>query len=150
MVTLEEARAEMLKHVEDGVACPCCGRLVKVYKRKLHAEMAVFLIKLVRAHLREKRWYHTRELIRTQTKAATDASYLEHWRLLERCEGREGLYRPKPRGISFVCYGLRVPSHVYLLNNEVQGWAPTSVSVREALGTRFDYDELMRGARRRR
>jgi hypothetical protein len=53
------------------------------------------------------------------------------------------MYRPTERGIAFAEGRLSVPSHVDLLCGEVIGFWPDAVDVRDALGDRFSYDELM-------
>ena len=55
-----------------------------------------------------------------------------------------GVWRITQRGIEFVCGVLRVPSHVWIYNNQSLGFTGDSISVLEALGRRFDYAELMR------
>ena len=146
--TLAEARQHLRENFEDGCDCPCCGQLVKLYRRKLHAEMAVFLIKLVRAWEEDPRPYHIRELIPSLSKASTDGAYLRHWGMLTRSDSedkrtRGGIYTPTEKGLAFAHQRLLVPSHVHLLYNKVVGWADTQTSVTQALGNRFDYWELM-------
>ena len=148
--TLDEAKQHLRKNFEDGCRCPCCDQLVKLYRRKLHAEMALFLIKLVRAWEEEPRPYHVRELVPSITKSSTDGAYLAHWGLLTRSNSedertRGGIYAPTEKGIAFVHGQHRVPSHVHLLYNKVMGWADTQTDIVTALGDRFDYWELMRG-----
>jgi len=149
-VTLDEARRVVEAGAVDGIECPCCGRLAKVYRRKLHREMAIFLCLLVRRAGPERAWVHVRDVLkgtRTAQKASTDGAYLVHWSLIEAKPGEHsaGMYRPTAMGASFVEGGLKVSSHVHLFNNEPVGFSETLVSIRDALGSKFDYDELMRG-----
>ena len=145
-VTLAAAKeaheAAVIQAGHRGSVCPCCRRRQFLYKRTINAEMAVFLIKLVKAWRRRPRFYHTSELIRTTTKAATDASYLVHWGLLER--GRHGQYRPTPAGLDFVHEQLKISAYVTLLNNEPQDWSSETMGIREALGGRYSLETLMR------
>ena len=141
---LKEARDYVDARARDGVECPCCRHFVKVYRRKLHREMATFLIHLVRQYRRTGEWTHVRDLDAAGTrKSSTDASYLVHWGLLER-RGR-GEYRPTEEGIDFVMDRIEVSRWVELRNNEPQDFSSETVSVVNALGSPFDYKALMRG-----
>lgn len=140
-VTLDQARKELLAAATRGARCPCCSRYVKVYKRRFHVEMGIFLVKLVKAWRLHRRWYHTSELIRTQTKAATDACYLVHWELLE--HGQQGMYQPTQAGIEFCAGTLRTSAYVYLLNNTVLDWSEELVDIHAVLGKRFSLAELL-------
>jgi len=150
-VTLEEARTKMMSMTDKGASCPCCGRLVKLYRRKLHTEMALFLLKLVRAFKEEPRWYSTRELVPSTTKASTDGSYLVHWGLIEReaheneSGAKAGKYRPTEKGIRFAEGEQYVRSHLHLLCGNVVGFGGDVVTIKECLGSKFDYEELKSG-----
>lgn len=129
---------------EAGVECPCCQQFVKIYRRKLHREMATFLIRLVTRYQLTRGWTHARELDAVGTrKSSTDASYLVHWGLLER-QGR-GEYKPTYEGIEFAMNRLRVSKYVHLRNNKPEAFSGPLISVVDALGSPFDYQELMRG-----
>jgi len=147
--TLKSAREKMLSRIERGTKCPCCGRFVKIYKRKLHQEMAIFLIKLVAAYLYKKRYYSTRELLPDAVKAATDGAYLVHWDLVERQPGKNlagakaGMYRPTEKGIDFVKNVFMVPSHLHMLCGEPVGFSNDLCSINDCLGDDFNYDDLM-------
>jgi len=149
MTDLEQARAAMLAESEKGTKCPCCGQTVKLYKRKLHAEMADFLVKLVRKYRNHQRYYSTRELLPDAVKAATDGSYLVKWGLVEKVDssntagGKAGLYRPTPMGVDFVMGRINVVSHIHMLCGVFVGYSDTYVSIKDCLGEDFDYPELM-------
>lgn len=160
---LDEARAQTLAAARDGgCVCPCCGRFVKVYRRRLHAEMARFMIRLYRLdrigpgdYLGALRWHSTREVLgdRGGNKASTDATYLVHWGLVERSDAENaagapaGMLRLTPLGVAFVERRATASSHVSLLNNEElprpSRLSESEIGIEEALGKRFSYDELM-------
>lgn len=151
-ITLDDARSHMMTKIEDGVDCPCCGRLVKLYKRKLHTEMALFLLKLVKLHAIRSTWLKTTEILQGQTHlvaGGTDGGFLEHWGLIFRLRGtnkaggKAGVYKPTLAGIQFVEGKTSVPSHVHMLCGECIGFSSTQVTIRDCLGDKFDYDELM-------
>ncbi len=148
---LTEMREEVREKAEvgRGTQCPCCDKLVKVYRRKLHAEMSKFLILLVNKYRLYPRWYGMRDLYPGNNKAASDGSFLLHWELIERsqkvntAQAPVGHYRPTTKGMQFVYDLTRVPSHVHLLNNKVVGWSDKSINIIESLGKQFNYHELM-------
>ncbi len=144
--TLEES-IEYVSEVLGSSAseeCPCCGQIVKLYPRKLHDRMAAFLCALVRIWKAEKdnAWIHIRR-INTGEKASTDASYLVHWGLVER---ESGMYRPTKKGVRFAMGKIRVPSHAMVYNRKYcLGFSGTRISIKDALGEKFDLDELLYG-----
>jgi hypothetical protein len=139
------ARRRMYRQARNGGAlCPCCGQNVVLRKRKFHCEMALFLIKLVKAYRAEQRWYSTRELIPATTKAATDGAYLTHWGLLERKDSSPGFYRPTLEGMAFVDGSIKVPARIHILCGNVVGFSSKQIDIKWALSGRFSYEEMMR------
>ena len=142
--TLAEARAMVEAGRDDGIACPCCGQYAKVYNRKFNANMARFLISLFRRH-EELEWVHYRKCNFT----GRDYPYVSLWGLAEtNCSDEttkrmSGFWRLTPNGRLFVQGRIRVPSHCYLYNNEALHFSDTWTTIREALGKKFNYAELM-------
>jgi hypothetical protein len=156
---LDEARNWLEAGLEDGVECPCCGQLAKIYKRKLHGMMA-FVLLLIYRHKGDE-WIHVPSLINAKKKSPTvwagnggDWSKLLHWGLIEalvaeRSDGstRVGYYKITDKGRLFAQNKIRVPHCVWLYNGQRLDRKDTkTVSIVEALGDKFDYTELM-GAR---
>ena len=147
-MSLAAAKDFVAQKLEKGSDCPCCGRLVKLYKRKLHAEMARFLTNLVNAYQKEPRYYSTRELLPGAAKAATDGSFLIHWGLIEKLQGKNksgakaGMYRPTADGIEFAHNRLAVASHIFLLVNKFQGFSKSTTFISDVES--FNFHELMR------
>lgn len=148
--TLAQARERMLSLQEaNDNLCPCCHQLVKLYRRKLHTEMALFLIKLTKAYLKNPRWYSTRELLPATAKSATDGAYLTRWGLVEKMPsmnssgGKAGMYKPTNKGIKFAQGQLYVESHVHILCGKTVGFSETTVFIQSCLGKKFNYTELM-------
>lgn len=153
---LERARRVYFARIEGGkpAACPCCDRVGRVYRRKLHSEMAAFLVRLVR-RTEPGEWIHIRDVVDAGAKATTDGAYLKHWHLIEKADADEdgprgGLYRTTARGREFVEDVTRTePSHVVLYNNEVLAFDDDRpATILDALGSRFSYEELMRESAR--
>jgi hypothetical protein len=139
------------KKSRKGLRCDCCGRLVKVYPRALNSEMARFLLLLVRAYKTYPRFYSMRDLFPKDHKATSEGTYLLHWGLIEKSDGTNsamapaGTYRPTEKGLRFV-HGLeRVPTHAHVIPpNKLVGWSDKTTDIKQALGKKFNYDELMR------
>jgi hypothetical protein len=151
MLIDSEEFMQRVKQSHKGLRCPCCNRLVKVYRRVLNSEMAWFLLLLVRAYKNYPRFYSMRDLLPKEHKATSEGTYLLHWELIEKSDGVNaamapaGTYRPTEKGLRFA-HGLeRVPSHAHVIPpNTLVGWSDKTTDIKQALGKKFNYDELMR------
>lgn len=146
--TLAEAIHEVRSKVVEGSRCPCCNRLVKLYKRKLSAEMVVFLIALCWEYAGD---YLDIRKLRKWKYQRGDYAYLAHWGLVEQKEGNEdgkrgsAHWRPTDAAFKFIFRHALMPSHIHMLCGEYLGHSEKLVSVDDALGEKFNYDELIRG-----
>lgn len=155
MKTVAEARANMkIELDEDGQStCPCCDRVVRVYRRRLHSEMALWLIKLVREYRKKPGWYQTVDLLGTAGShlraGGTNGTLLVHWGLIERATSDNqagapvGSYRPTNLAMDFVDNCVMVPTYIYLLDNERVGASDQVINIKGVIGDRFSYEELM-------
>lgn len=154
--SLEEAKNWLRERFEDGAKCPCCNQFVKLYKRKLNSSMAHALILIYKFfENNQDEWLHVPSYLSRVSSSATvrggDWSKLRYWGLIEaekatRDDGSErvGTYRMTERGKEFILSQIRVPRHVYLYNQSPVFRADEeTVSIREALGDKFNYAELM-------
>lgn len=146
--SLRDAVEYVLSVAENGGGiCPCCQQRVQVYKRKLASSAAYGLITMYRHHGTE--FGHapsTAELARLGGELAR----LSMWGLLEEKPetrddgGRAGWWRVTDLGEAFVHGLCRVPKYAHVYAGQVlmlDGRETTSV--REALGDKFNYAELM-------
>jgi hypothetical protein len=149
--TLKEAQEWLFDNVEEGAECPCCVQLARLYKRSLNSPMARLLIWLVRQHHSDARWYTIHEFPLIQgRRGGGDFAKLTYWGLIEEqpkdpedTEKRtSGIWRPTAKGVDFAHARIRVPKRVHLYNNTQVGWDEEQVSIRQALGKKFDYHEL--------
>ena len=146
--TLAEAIHEVRSKAKEGTRCPCCNRYVKLYKRKLSAEMVVFLIALCREYKGD--YLDIRKLQRWKYQRG-DYAYLAHWGLVEQqdgnAEGKRGSAHWKPTGAAFqfILRHTLMPSHIHMLCGDYLGHSKNLVSVDKVLGEKFNYDELMKG-----
>ncbi len=142
--TLASARAAVVAGREKGIVCPCCDQLVKVYKRKLNAQMASAAVWLsqfdgyVPIHTAPPKILLNREYSR-----------LALWWIAEAQPGknhvgaRRGMWRLTDLGRSFVKAGARVPAYMMVLNGAVVDASRETISIDEVEG--FDMDEVWNG-----
>lgn len=144
-MTLADARAELRKLVRDGAECPCCTQFAKVYRFAFNGAMAVGLIRMYRTGGQE--WVHVPDL-RLPGGHMLKARY---WGLIEkppelvRDDGskRVGIWRMTDAGAAFVNDRARILSHAVIYNNRCLRLVGDPMTIRQLLGKRFDYGELM-------
>ena len=135
-----------------GFRCDCCGLYVKMYSRPLLASMCLVLIEIYKSGKRE--FIHVEDFLKERGKShwRGDFHKLRFWNLLEKkIEDREdgsprnGFYKLTGRGILFVEEKLKVKEKVLIFDNKFEGFDGEEIGIREALGKKFDYDELIIG-----
>jgi hypothetical protein len=146
---LGEARTCLRGLVEEGHTCPLCQQLAKVYRRTLNAGMARALVVFYRQAGTD--WAHKPTLLDGLGAAARDESLLRFWGLFEEESavredgGRASVWRVTPQGEAWVKCETTVPKYVRVYAGRCLGLEGDPITVRDALGNRFDYGELMRG-----
>lgn len=148
MTTLAEAQGWLRERLDQGASCPCCTQFAKVYRRKVHATMAAELIRVWHAH--RDQWFHLPTAV--PAGRGGDFSKLAFWELVEedgatRDDGspRTGWHRVTAAGELYVRGDLLIPKYARVYDGRCLGFAGPEVGVRDALGKRFRYDELMAG-----
>jgi hypothetical protein len=53
------------------------------------------------------------------------------------------MWKPTELGIKFVKNEINLPKHIFLYNNKFLKFSDEKINVIEALGDKFNYDELM-------
>jgi hypothetical protein len=151
--TLADARATLKAEATQGAVCPCCGHFAKVYKRKFNSGMALAMIysyPWFKAHPGE--WLSLRDfLIEIGKTKLNNYGVTLYWSMYEKRnaepihgERARGLYQMTEKGIAFVECKLTVPSHANEYLSEFQSFEGEYITIREALGKKFNYPELMR------
>lgn len=151
--SLEEAKQWLRERFENGAVCPCCNQYVKLYKRKLNSFMAYALL-LIDRYFRQpdaKEWLHVPSYLIEQNATDRECAKLRYWGLIEEMpEGRDdgsphaGFYKITELGKQFVARTVRVPMYVHLYNgNPLKRPAAETIDIYEALGEKFNYNELM-------
>jgi hypothetical protein len=146
-MTLKEAREALIAQLYEGAICPCCEQFAKVYKRKLNSGIARALIVMYRAA--GTTWLHKPTVLAGLGAAARDESIARYWDLIEEDSerrsdgGRAGWWRVTKKGADFVQDEIRVPKYALLYNNQLIALEGPEIGIQDALGDRFNYDELM-------
>lgn len=137
-----------------GYTCPCCSQFVKAYKRTINSSMAMVLVMMNRVG--KKGFFHIENWLKEIGHPEWRADYhkLRWWKLIEakvetRDDGskRNGHYKITGQGIAFAEGKLTVPKFAIIFNNQLQNFEGEEINIHQALGKRFNYDELMRGAK---
>jgi len=134
-----------------GFRCKCCNQLVKRYHRPLNSSMALTLIHLYKSGIRD--WVHVEKfLFKNKLPRSGDFHKLVLWGLLDKMEGeredgspRNGYYKLNGKAIMFVEGKLSVPKTAKILNGTFEGFEGELITIKYALGNKFNYQELMDG-----
>lgn len=146
MNTIQSAKDYLRSNWAKGVTCPCCEQFVKLYKRKLNSGMALTLIRIYR---HSQGWVPVKEFLRqNKWHNGHDWTLLRFWGLLEekqhaKGENSSGYWRITAKGISFVLNHITVPKRMLMYNQSCYGFEGGETSISEALGNKFNYQELM-------
>jgi hypothetical protein len=145
-------------------SCPCCGQYAKVYKRHITGAMACALIQIYRYYWRRSwsdEWLHVpKHLAALRFAPGVQASWhggdwskLRYWELItpkpdERADGstRVGFYKITDLGRGFVERKMEVPKYAFIYAQTFLGLALPYITIEDALGSAFSYNDLMNGA----
>lgn len=145
--SVQTAEDWTMNAAHDGAECPCCGQLVKVYRRKLYSAMAYALLLIHRSREgKEDPWVHVPTLLNGHGTVARggDFAKLVHWDLLEAHAKANGFYQMTDKGVQFIECRIAVPVAVYIYNGARLDWDSSEmITVVDALGEKFNYEELM-------
>ncbi len=151
--TLSEARAVYWGSADrDGSVCPCCERFGRKYRRKLNSGMARSLIWMLGASMRTNgEWVSVQERAPRYVLRSREMEKLESWGLLARRpteddeDKREsGDWKITPLGESFARNKAKVISHGVFYNRSMEKFEGYPMSIVDALGKKFSYQELMK------
>ena len=145
--TVDEAARWVRDNRDEGVTCPCCDQLAKVYRRPINSGMAVSLITMYRTARQE--WQHIPTTIGGKSR---EEGKLRYWSLVEEQRtvkrddgGRAGFWRVTDLGAAFVLGRVTVPKYARIYNKVCLALEGEQVTIQDALGTKFNYMELMHG-----
>lgn len=158
--SISEEKKRLRAEFHKGTKCACCGQSVKLYKRKINSGMALFLIGLWRLECRHqetlpgmigREFFSNKQVMNEMdlTASSLDYSVMKHFGIIEPriSEGGKkdsGYWRLTREGIDFVANGKKVNKHVLIFDNKKQGFSDEFTTIQEALGDKFDFQELMK------
>jgi hypothetical protein len=132
-----------------GFFCSCCGGYVKIYRRSFNSNMALCLIALYRNT--------NGEFVKVENfltkhgyQRCGDFSYLRHYGFIEAQKSkrednspRNGFYRLTGLGRLFVEAKEKAKEKFLIQNNKLLGFEGEEINIYQALGNKFDYNQLM-------
>lgn len=155
MQTLEEAKQVLRDNWEEGIDCPCCHRLVKLYRRPLSSGASRSLIILYNINKQNNGgWVHIQNEFakRKLNVNGMDYGILKWWDFIEPMPNENdptkkanGYWKITQKGIDFVLGRTDAPSHKMIYDNKLKYESDKKITIRESLGNKFDYYKLMDG-----
>lgn len=138
-------------NADRGYICPTCGSFCKRYFRNLNSNMALTMVVLF--NRKKFGFIHIENFLRQhELPRSGDFPYLIHWGLMQKMEGkrpdgssRNGFYKLTDKGRQFVKGEITVKKTLIIYKNKAEGFEGPETDIKEALGTRFDYNQLMNG-----
>lgn len=150
MDTLEFERARLIQDRETGTHCNACGQFVKLYARQIHSTIARALLFAYDISREGQEVFHVNDVFHHVANVYGDFQKAKLWGLIETVEDGEfngskssGKWRFTPKGTAFVLEQITIPKYVYLYNGKPFGFGGGDVTIRQCLGKRFNYHELM-------
>lgn len=139
-------RQWVMEHRWEGVICPACTQLAKVYRRPLDSGMANDVIRLFVLGGADD-YVHTSHKV-DQSRSLAKLAY---WKLIQPHVEKRGWWRLTVEGVGFVLRTVRVPRYIYIYDSAFLGFEDVydRVGIIESLATPFDYESLMRPVKKR-
>lgn len=145
MKTIQEAKQYLRQTFEKGSTCPCCGQGVKLYHRPIYFNQAFSLINLYKLG---PGYFHI-SAFSTGRTGGGDFAKLRFWGLIAEQPNTDdgkrtsGMWEITEKGINWVLGETTVQKYVDIYNQKPISFSSDQISIREALGNDFNYDELM-------
>lgn len=143
--TVAEAQRMLTEKLADGAECPVCHQFAKLYAFSVNAAIARALIMMYRTN--GMGWVDVPSL----GLPGGHFAKLRFWGLIEkpddaaRADGnpRVGIWRVTEAGRAWIMEETTIPKYANIYNNHCYGVGGEPVSIRQALGKKFSYPELM-------
>jgi hypothetical protein len=160
---LATARDWLHNKLDDGAQCPCCDQHAQRYYRTLNSGIGRWLLALVAMRPEgATNWVSTKDVIQhaaarrgfgSSLGSGEAPSLLPFWGLIETRPSDDpdkkhsGVWRPTKDGYDFAHDRKRVPRRAVVYNNVLDRLEGDLIGIRECLGKKFSYDELMGAGR---
>lgn len=141
-------RLRLAVYDENGATCPTCQQHAQVYRWNLYSTAASALILMYRLGGTTE-FVHTNDLKALGHRGQGDTSRLRLWNLVEReidrrpDGGRSGFWRVTHEGAAFVQGTFKIQKYAWVYAGRLLGLDGELIDIHEALGRRFNYDEMM-------
>lgn len=137
---------------KDGIECPCCGQFAKVYERTIHSTVAAQLIRAYNLGAADN-YIHVSKLLFRGSSGIGDFPKAVYWGLIEEMPNDDpqkrtsGYWKLTREGVDFVLSNLGIPKYARVYNGHLlhPPFTGRTVFIRDCLGKKFDYQELMEG-----
>lgn len=151
LYTMEEAKQLLKDNWEKGIDCPCCTQFVRLYKRPLYLAQAYSLIRLYKLCQDDYTYHHISKISQENASGGGDFAKLIYCGLVEEKPKDEddetkrtsGYWRITRKGTDFVEASVTVKSHIRIYDGSFYGLIGKEISIKDALGKKFNYEELM-------
>ena len=146
MQTIAEAKQYLKDNYVEGVRCPCCDQLVKKYSRKITSTMARSLISL---YHESTSTYSPIHITNIKFVQGGEFAQMRRWGLIAEAKNEtttkrtSGLWYITQKGKDFVNGRIQVPMYCDTYNGKTLGFSRETTTIKQALGNKFDYMELM-------
>jgi hypothetical protein len=141
---LGRAKDWLRLRLREGRACPLCLQHAQMYRRTINSGMARSLVRMYQVG--GLGWQHVPT---TMGRASAEEGKLAYWGLIEEERtlrtdgGRAGWWRVTPKGRDFILLSTRLPKYALVYNGKVFGHEGDEITLRTAVGTKFNLDELL-------
>jgi len=151
MSEVEIVHQQFFEKLKSGksIICPCCERSARIWKRKINTSMARAIIAL---SIHGDDPVHLFRFLVARKIQHSDAPLLRHWELISELQGeredgnpRNGHYFITQKGHDFARSRISVPRYIFLYNDSVRGFSDEKIEIQGALGSKFNYEELLAG-----
>lgn len=148
--TLEYTRQWVSEESIEGVQCPACDQHAKVYRRKISSSIAEVLIAI--HHVAQRTGEEFVHVPSLRVKNGREVSKLTWWGFVEEAAairddgGRAGFWRVTPEGEKWLKNLTTAPKYAVTYNGRLLEMTEDErVTILDALGSKFNYRELMDG-----
>jgi hypothetical protein len=152
---LADERQRVLRHLDDGVVCPCCGRLAKRYHRKLYSTQVACLLVMARlSGGSTTKYVHKEDLMKAQPELAGafgtgDFAKLQYWKMIEEKpkdddadKRTSGYWKITQIGLDFAMNRSKAHGYAVVYDGVFERLTGDMVTVHDCLGKKFSYAEL--------
>lgn len=136
----------------ETVLCPCCSRLSRLWKMRIHATLAAMLCRMyfvsMRSYALPDGWVHL-DHFKEKSTTGNDFSIVKHWGLAIPRPAEDdpeknsfGFWRLRQRGVSFVENKEKIEKYLWIFDDKVMKKSEDDADIIECLGKKFNYETL--------